>query len=179
MVRTDSTLGFREIFSKFSRVMVLVLLPFCFLLLYPSSAKAADVISTVVIGGSRIDMTIDSSEAPLSQTDVMRWVQNAAESVTAYYGHFPVPHLTLRVISFDGNGVRHGMTWGRDGGLIRIFAGSKTSAADFAGDWMLTHEMVHLAFPSMMGDEHHWIEEGLSVYVEPIARIRAGHWTAL
>jgi hypothetical protein len=37
---------------------------------------------------------------------------------------------------------------------------------------------VHLAFPSM-ADEHHWIEEGLSVYVEPIARIRANHWTAL
>jgi len=32
---------------------------------------------------------------------------------------------------------------------------------------MLTHEMIHLAFPSM-ADEHHWIEEGLSVYVEPI-----------
>ena len=179
MGRMDSTFGFREIFSKSSRVMVLVLLPFCFLLLYAGSEKAADVTSTVVIGGSRIDVTIDSSEAPLSQTDVMRWVQNAAESVTAYYGRFPVPHLTLRVISFDGNGVRHGMTWGRDGGLIRIFAGIKTSAAVFADDWMLTHEMVHLAFPSMMGDEHHWIEEGLSVYVEPIARIRAGHWTAL
>ena len=175
MVWMDSTVGFR----KRAFFLVLVLLLSCSLLLYPGSAKAADVTSTVMIGGSRIDVTIDSSEAPLSQTDVMRWVQNAAESVATYYGRFPVPHLTLRVVSLDGNGVRHGMTWGRDGGLIRIFAGSKTSAADFADDWMLTHEMVHLAFPSMMGDEHHWIEEGLSVYVEPIARIRAGHWTAL
>jgi hypothetical protein len=38
---------------------------------------------------------------------------------------------------------------------------------------MLTHEMIHLAFPSM-ADEHHWIEEGISTYVEPVARIRAG-----
>ncbi|MFI5092055.1 MAG: hypothetical protein ACHQIK_01310 [Candidatus Acidiferrales bacterium] len=149
-----------------------------FHLLYPSSSKAADVTSTVVIGGSRIDVTIDSSEAPLSQADVMQWVKNAAESVATYYGRFPVPHLTLRVVSFDGSGVRHGTTWGKDGGLIRIFAGSKTSAADFADDWMLTHEMVHLAFPSM-ADEHHWLEEGSAVYVEPIARIRAGHWTAM
>ncbi len=149
-----------------------------FHLLFPSSSKAADVTSTVMIGGSRIDVTIDSSEAPLSQADVVQWVKNAAESVATYYGRFPVPHLTLRVVSFDGSGVRHGMTWGKDGGLIRIFAGSKTSAADFADDWMLTHEMVHLAFPSM-ADEHHWIEEGSAVYVEPIARIRAGHWTAM
>jgi hypothetical protein len=134
--------------------------------------------STLMIGGSKIDVTIDTSEVPLSQTEVMQWVKNAAESVATYYGRFPVPHLTLRVVSFDGSGVRHGTTWGKDGGLIRIFAGSKTSPQDFADDWMLTHEMVHLAFPSQ-ADEHHWIEEGSAVYVEPIARIRAGHWTAL
>lgn len=38
---------------------------------------------------------------------------------------------------------------------------------------MLTHEMVHLAFPSV-AEEHHWIEEGSATYVEPIARARAG-----
>ena len=37
----------------------------------------------------------------------------------------------------------------------------------------MTHEMIHLAFPSV-APRHHWIEEGLSVYVEPIARARAG-----
>jgi hypothetical protein len=151
--------------------MLLLLLPFL-------AATASDMTSTLMIGGSRIDVTIETSEAPLSQPEVMKWVQSAAESVAAYYGRFPVPHLTLRIVSFDGNGVRHGTTWGKDGGLIVIHAGSKTTPADFAEDWMLTHEMIHLAFPSM-ADEHHWIEEGLSVYVEPIARIRAGHWTAL
>src|SRR6201987_6100858 len=44
-------------------------------------------------------------------------------------------------------------------------------------DWMLTHEMVHLSFPSM-ADEHHWIEEGIATYVEPIARVRAKHLDA-
>jgi hypothetical protein len=39
---------------------------------------------------------------------------------------------------------------------------------------MMTHEMVHLAFPSVE-EKHHWIEEGIATYVEPIARIRAGH----
>ena len=99
MVRMDSTLGRR----KRAFFMVLALLLSFSLLPYPSSAKAADVTSTVVIGGSRIDVTIDSSEAPLSQSDVMKWVQSAAESVSSYYGRFPVPHLTLRVVSFDGN----------------------------------------------------------------------------
>ena len=33
--------------------------------------------------------------------------------------------------------------------------------------------MIHLAFPSM-AENHHWIEEGISVYVEPVARVQAG-----
>src|ERR1700675_2933576 len=171
MVRMETTLGFSK---RACLIFLLLLVPF-------RVAKASDVTSTLVIGGSRIDVTIQSSatpSAPLSETDVMKWVQFAAESVATYYKRFPVPHLTLRVISFEGTGVRHGMTWGRDGGLIVIHAGKKTTPAEFAEDWMLTHEMIHLAFPSM-ADEHHWIEEGISVYVEPIARIRAGHWTAL
>ncbi|HEY6388786.1 MAG TPA: hypothetical protein VIX91_24185 [Candidatus Acidoferrum sp.] len=167
----ETILGFRK---RTCLILLLLLVPF-------QAAKAAEVTSTLMIGGSRIDVTIQSAEtpnAPLSQPDITKWVQFAAESVAAYYTRYPVPHLTLRVISFDGTGVRHGMTWGRDGGLIVIHAGNKTTTADFAEDWMLTHEMIHLAFPSM-ADEHHWIEEGISVYVEPIARIRAGHWTAL
>lgn len=175
MVRMEPTLGL------FTRARFLFLLSFLspiLLFCCCNSAKANDVTSTLVVGASRIDVTIDTSQAPIAQPDVMKWVQNAAESVTAYYGRFPVPHLTLHVISFDGSGVQHGMTWARGGGLIRIRVGGKTPPAEFADDWMLTHEMIHLAFPSM-DDEHHWIEEGLSVYVEPIARIRAKHWNAL
>jgi hypothetical protein len=42
---------------------------------------------------------------------------------------------------------------------------------------MLTHEMIHLAFPSMT-EKHHWIEEGVSVYVEPVARVQARQLSA-
>src|SRR5262249_34981633 len=96
---------------------------------------------------------------------------------TTYYGKFPVPHLTLRIRPFDGHGVRHGQTWGMGGGLIRIGVGTESQPSDLADDWMLTHEMVHLSFPSME-DEHHWIEEGIATYVEPIARIQAGQMDA-
>jgi hypothetical protein len=148
------------------------------LLLFPFlAAKADDMTSTLMIGGGRIDVTIESGNGGPPQADVLRWVQWAAESVTVYYGRFSVPRLELRVIPFGGSGVRHGQTWGKGGGLIRIHVGDKTTAAEFAEDWMLTHEMIHLAFPSV-ADQHHWIEEGISTYVEPIARIRAGHMNA-
>ena len=79
----------------------------------------------------------------------MHWVQMAGEAVATYYGRYPVPHLELRISPFDGRGVRHGMTWGRDGGgsdQDRRRNGNDTREGS-AQDWMLTHEMVHLAFP--------------------------------
>jgi hypothetical protein len=142
-------------------------------------ARADDMTSTLIIGGSRIDVTIESGEWKLSQADLVHWVQLAGEAVATYYGHYPVPKLVIRIAPFDGRGVRHGMTWGRDGGgLIKIGVGAQTQPAELNEDWMLTHEMVHLAFPSVP-DQHHWIEEGISTYVEPIARIQAGQMTAL
>jgi len=140
---------------------------------------ADDMTSTLIIGGSRLDVTIESGDWKISQADLMHWVQLAGEAVATYYGRYPVPHLVLRIMPFDGNGVRHGMTWGRDGGgLIKIGVGTQTQPGELAEDWMLTHEMVHLSFPSV-ADEHHWIEEGIATYVEPIGRIQAGQMTAL
>jgi hypothetical protein len=67
------------------------------------------------------------------------------------------------------------MAFGADeGDRITIRVGSQTSPPEFASDWMLTHEMIHLSFPSLP-ENHHWIEEGIATYVEPIARVRAGH----
>jgi len=133
--------------------------------------------STLVLGGAKIDVTIDTGDMKLPQAQLLHWVQSAAEAVAAYYGRYPVPHAQIRIIPVDGSGVRHGQTFGYEGGLIKIRVGKETPPAELADDWMLTHEMVHLSFPSM-ADEHHWIEEGIAVYVEPIARIQAKQMSA-
>ncbi len=133
--------------------------------------------SSLQIGNARIEIRIEGSPPRLPTKDIFRWVQSAAESVTAYYGRFPVPYVLIRITPFEGRGVRNGMTFGDRGGRITIRVGSHTSPSEFASDWMLTHEMVHLAFPSV-DEKHHWIEEGIATYVEPIARIHAGHLKA-
>src|SRR6266852_174673 len=138
---------------------------------------ASDVTSTLLVGGSKIDVGIESGEMKLTHAELLHWVQSAAEAVATYYGRYPVPRVQLRIIPGDGSGVRHGQTFGYDGGLIKIRVGDQTPAAELANDWMLPHEMVHLSFPSM-ADEHHWIEEGIAVYVEPIARIQAKQMSA-
>lgn len=133
--------------------------------------------STLLIGSAKIDVTIEGGDLKVSQPELLHWVQTAAEAVGGYYGRYPVARVQIRIIPTDGSGVRHGQTFGYGGGLIKIRVGAQTPASELANDWMLTHEMVHLSFPSM-ADEHHWIEEGIAVYVEPIARIQAKQMSA-
>ena len=123
--------------------------------------------------GSKIDVEVGPGDLMVSGEELKRWVQNAADAIVAYYGRFPVPHLRIQIEPSGGNGIRGGKTFGRGGGLIVIHVGSQTPGIELASDWMMTHEMVHLTFPSM-ADEHHWIEEGIATYVEPIGRIQAG-----
>src|SRR6266481_3928988 len=148
-----------------------------FLIARTVTSKAGQMTSTLLIGGSKIDVRIESGKMKLSQPQLVQWVKSAAEAAATYYGRYPVPRVQIRIIPVDGSGVRHGQTFGYDGGLIKIRVGEQTQAAELASDWMLTHEMVHLSFPSM-ADEHHWIEEGIAVYVEPIARIQAKQMSA-
>jgi hypothetical protein len=65
------------------------------------------------------------------------------------------------------------MSFGWPGPRISFSVGRDVSAGDFHDDWILTHEMLHLCFPSLE-EKHHWLEEGLATYCEPIARVRAG-----
>ena len=46
--------------------------------------------STIVIGNSRIDVVVEKGELKVSKEDLLKWVQWAAESVSTYYGRFPV-----------------------------------------------------------------------------------------
>jgi hypothetical protein len=125
------------------------------------------------VAGGQIDITFPEGSMRASTDDLLDWVKAAAKAVSEYYGRFPSQHLTLRIRGGYGSGVRHGMTYPRDGGLILISVGDQTSIDDLKTDWTLTHEMTHLAFPNM-ADEHHWIEEGIATYVEPVARVQVG-----
>jgi hypothetical protein len=128
------------------------------------------------IGGATIDISFDPAPTADLRKLVLNWIATAARAVTTYYTKFPVPHVAIAVNFHDGRGVNSGRTFGWEHAHISISVGRATTAAGFADDWTMTHEMVHLAFPSVPRN-HHWIEEGLATYVEPIARARAGDLT--
>jgi hypothetical protein len=129
--------------------------------------------ATLKILGATIDVTLPDGTMKLSREELLGWVKASANTVANYYGHFPVPHLTLKMRSTSGSGIRHGVTYPKDGGLIFISVGRDADVPATKDDWVLVHEMIHLALPSLP-DEQHWLEEGISTYVEPVARVRSG-----
>ena len=102
------------------------------------------------------------------------WVVRSATIVADYYGRFPAPLVVLELHAMDGDGVGGGRTT-NDGGLfIQVRVGRDATARRLSDDWVLVHEMVHLALPEL-GRTHNWLAEGLAVYVEGVARAQFGN----
>ncbi len=125
------------------------------------------------VAGGLIEIEFVKSASVAWETVGGQWVERSARAVADYYGRFPVSRLRLRIASSAGNRAKDGTAYGWRGPLITIGLGRDATTASLADDWLLTHEMVHLAFPSLP-EQHHWLEEGLATYVEPIAQARAG-----
>lgn len=131
----------------------------------------------IEVGGSTLDVFVDSDQFELSRAALLDWVGRCAKAVTAYFGQFPVMHARLYISASQHDGVSNGVSYGYGGAHCRISVGRNATLDDLYKDWELTHEMVHFSFPSVDA-RHHWIEEGIATYVEPIARASIGIVTA-
>jgi hypothetical protein len=125
------------------------------------------------VPGGVIHVGFAPGEIALPKEKVLDWVKTSAKAVANYYGRFPVSELKLLIVPVNGPRVRGGTTWGYRGAAIRVLLGRDSSENDLRRDWVMVHEMVHLALPDM-ADRHAWLSEGLAVYIEPIARVQAG-----
>ena len=131
---------------------------------------------TINIANATLHIDFAPGTLNLSHDIILRWITHAAQAVTTYYGRFPVPSARIYIQPAPGSGVHGGSTWGNVGGspaFTRIHVGEDTTPAQLDDDWMMTHELVHTALPSLP-DDNHWLEEGIAVYVEPIARVQTG-----
>jgi hypothetical protein len=132
----------------------------------------------LLVGGARLEVVIEGGRLASAGVSAVGWVEAGARAVAAYYGHFPVERARVVVQVVDGMaGVGHGTALGGSRPQVRVALGRMTEPAMVADDWVMTHELVHLGFPSLP-ERHHWMEEGLATYVEPLARARAGELSA-
>lgn len=130
-------------------------------------------VTRIQLQGGVLEVAFTDGEIEMPKKQVLAWIEKIARAVTVYYGRFPVERARLLVIPGSGRGMRGGMTFGYQGAATKITLGRESRLVDLERDWVLTHEMIHWAFPSL-AERHHWLEEGLSSYVEPLVRLQAG-----
>lgn len=140
---------------------------------FPHQAFRQLPMTDLSIGGGTLHVAFAPGEWQMSRQALLAWVSQHAGAVAKFYGKLPDGNARLLILPGDGSGVASGSTWGQNGAASRITVGRFADPGRLARDWILPHELVHHALPAL-DDAHHWLEEGVATYVEPIARAQAG-----
>ncbi|HXW75563.1 MAG TPA: hypothetical protein VEK10_12185 [Steroidobacteraceae bacterium] len=141
---------------------------------HTAAARADAGAQELTVAGATLRVEIDPSAFSAGGAPLLAWVRRSADIVARYYGRFPTRSARVRIVAENGDGVRGGKTFANPDAFIRVQVGREVSGAQLQSDWVLVHEMTHLALPDT-GEEHAWLSEGLATYVEGVARVQAGN----
>jgi len=100
----------------------------------------------------------------------------AVRATAAWFRHFPVDRLLVVVIPVAGRTIASGNVRGDGGACVRLYVGRRLDPAALADDWVVFHEFVHLALPTLP-TPHRWFDEGVATYVEPLLQASLGRLT--
>jgi hypothetical protein len=141
-------------------------------LLMLAAAGTADTAQELRVGGAVLRVDLDRGDFAGGATPILEWLRRSAEIVSRYYARFPAASVTVRLVPQEGGGVHGGKTFANPNAYIRVQLGREVTAEQLLNDWVLVHEMTHLALPDT-GEEHAWLSEGIATYVEGVARVQA------
>jgi len=134
----------------------------------------ADTDAALAVQGGTLCALFDGAVPAKQRRLLGEWIERSAQIVGEYYARFPAERVVLRIHSSPGGGVRGGRTTNDPELVIQVSVGSDATAEELTADWVLVHEMVHLALPDV-GRRHLWLAEGLATYVEGVARAQFGN----
>ena len=140
----------------------------------PPALAAAATPNDITVGGAAIHIEFEPGAFRDGGDGVRGWIRRSANIVSGYYGRFPTARVTVQVIAEAGDGVHGGKSFANPDAFIRVQLGREVTEAQLLADWVLVHEMTHLALPDT-GEAHAWLSEGLATYVEGVARVQAGN----
>ena len=133
-----------------------------------------ELLTRINEGGASIAIDWRGPTADVGQDGLREWIERSAAIVSGYYGEFPVSSVRIRVSVVDNDRMGSGRTFGEPQSFIEVSVGRHITAQSLTDDWVLVHEMIHLALPDV-AEDHIWLSEGIATYVEGIARTQAGN----
>ena len=177
MIRPGANVRLPPVVGLCARAFVLGLLAASPALAAPAAPRTSPAPLAPSGAPARIVAQYDPVAFAIGAAGIDAWIARSARIVTRYYGSFTAPLLRLRIVAVDGGGVRNGKAYPGPGSGIEIHLGRDVTDAALSADWVLVHEMIHLALPELE-DSHAWLSEGLATYVEGMARVGAGNMSA-
>jgi hypothetical protein len=130
-------------------------------------------LQTVTEGAARIEVAVAPRGLQLAPAEAAAWVGRSVHAIAAYAGRFPAPRTLVIVMNGSPGAPTRGETLGDAGPAVLVRARNGLDASGTRDDWVMTHELFHVALPTL-SHEHVWLSEGIPSYVEPIARVRVG-----
>jgi len=114
--------------------------------------------------------------SPAADPEAMRaWIQDAAMSVAAIHGKFPVQ--SPQILIMPGARASEPTPWAyvlRGGqAAAHFFVNQRRPLHEYVDDWTAPHELSHLLLPYVSSSDA-WLSEGMATYYQNVARARSG-----
>jgi hypothetical protein len=138
----------------------------------PATTPAAA--TDLEVHGARLHVDLGADDYAAGNDVLLGWLERSAGIAADFYHGFPAARATIELRAMPGTGVQGGTTYGNPQALIRVGVGREVTEAQLRADWVMVHEMTHLALPDV-GPEHAWLSEGLATYLEGVERVQAGN----
>jgi hypothetical protein len=134
----------------------------------------------VEAAGTSVHVTLAHGFSTLDLDGVERWLRRALAAHSALFGDFPRAAWSLAVVPAPpgatgrGSPVVFGTTSRGGGHHIVAWIPADVPASSLPGEWVLVHELFHLAQPWI---QESWFAEGLATYYGEVLRARRGDLT--
>lgn len=129
----------------------------------------------VDVPGARLRLAVLNGKPAPDVEAMRRWIEDAAKSVAAIYGRFPVPEPQILVL--PGAPAPEPTPWAyvlRGGqGSAHFSVNQRRPLREYVEDWTAPHELSHLFLPPTDPNDA-WLSEGLASYYQNITRARSG-----
>ncbi|MFM8979442.1 MAG: hypothetical protein ACKOSS_03135 [Planctomycetia bacterium] len=135
---------------------------------------------TRLLGGLPFTLAVLEGARVASDAGIDAWLGAAVECVSQPWGgRFPIPRAQV-VVGPSGpssDPVDFGHAYQSGGAAVVLDLASNARDGDLPLEWILVHELLHLAMPWIVGEDA-WLGEGFVTYWQEVLRGRAGAFGA-
>ena len=132
-------------------------------------------LADVALRGGAFALTRIGPPGRVTDETLRSWVRRAGASVADLYDGLPAPRIEALLVGedcADQGGIFGTTLHDRRPSVVLFFCANAPDEA-FAGDWVATHEFVHLGNP-VLKHRLPWFDEGSATYYQDVLRARSG-----